>query len=62
LAAQVVAEKIASELSSLAESTDYLVAEVNGSTSPIRVALQTRTVANPSAVDSALESLGSSLN
>jgi len=61
-AAQEVAEKIASELSSLAESTDYLVAEVNGSTSPIRVALQTRTVANPSAVDSALESLGSSLN
>jgi diguanylate cyclase (GGDEF)-like protein len=60
-AAQEVAERIAAELSSLAQSTDYL-AEVNGSTSPIRVALQTRTVANPSAVDAALESLVSSLN
>ena len=60
-AAQEVAEKIAAELSSLAQSTDYL-AEVNGSTSPIRVALQTRTVANPSAVDAALESLVPSLN
>ncbi len=60
-AAQEVAEKIAAELSNLAQSTDYL-AEVNGSTSPIRVALQTRTVANPSAVDAALDSLVSSLN
>jgi diguanylate cyclase (GGDEF)-like protein len=61
-AAQEVAEKIAAELSSLAQGADYLAAAVNGSTSPIRIALQTRTVANPSAVDAALESLVSSLN
>ncbi len=60
-AAQDVAEKIAAELSSAAQATDYL-AKVNGSTSPIRVALQTRTVANPSAVDSALDSLVGWLN
>jgi diguanylate cyclase (GGDEF)-like protein len=60
-AAQEVADKIAEELSSLAQSTDYL-AVVNGSTSPIRVALQTRTVVNPSAVDAALDSLVSSVN
>jgi diguanylate cyclase (GGDEF)-like protein len=60
-AAEEVAEKIAAELSSLAQNTDYL-AVVNGSTNPIRIALQTRTVANPSAVDAAIESLTASLN
>jgi diguanylate cyclase (GGDEF)-like protein len=61
-AAQEVAEKIAAELSSFAQGADYLAAAVNGSVSPIRIALQTRTVANPSAVDAALEGLVSSLN
>ncbi|HXA42228.1 MAG TPA: diguanylate cyclase [Candidatus Solibacter sp.] len=60
-AAQEVAEKIAADLTSVAQGTTYLT-EVNGSSSPIRVALQTRTVANPTAVDTALESLVSSLN
>ncbi len=60
-AAQEVAEKIAAELTSVAQGTAYL-ADVNGSTSPIRVALQTRTIVNPTAVDAALESLVNSLN
>jgi len=60
-AAPEVAERIAAELSGLAQGTDF-VAEVNGSAAPVRIALQTRTVANPVAVDSALASLVSSLN
>ena len=60
-AAQEVAEKIAADLSSLAQGAAYL-APVNGSSRPIRIALQTRTVANPSAVDVALQGVVSSLN
>jgi diguanylate cyclase (GGDEF)-like protein len=60
-AAEDVAEKIAEELSLLAQSAEY-AADVNGGKSKIRVSLQTRTVANPPAVDIALQSLRPSQN
>lgn len=55
-AAEDVAEKIADELTTLAQSAEYMT-DLNGGKGKIRVSLQTRTVANPPAVDVALQSL-----
>ena len=58
---QDVAQRIANELSALAEGTEYLT-DVNGGKTQIRVNLKTSTVANPAAVDTAIETLVASLN
>ena len=60
-AAEDVAEKIADELTTLAQGAEYMT-DLNGGKGKIRVTLQTRTVANPPAVDVALQRLAHSPN